>query len=134
MSTCDVSETDVGKEKYLTNTLIREKKQNDYAIIVSNLQKNYNDFVAVDGIDFAVKRGECFGLLGINGAGKTTTFKMLTRDTTITNGDIFINGMSCYENTTNVSFGRGFRRERNSDGSFNFSIKPCLDIVPKWMR
>ena len=33
---------------------------------------------AVDGIDFAVERGEIFGLLGQNGAGKTTTIKMLT--------------------------------------------------------
>ncbi len=33
---------------------------------------------AVDGISFAVQRGEIFGLLGQNGAGKTTTIKMLT--------------------------------------------------------
>jgi ABC-2 type transport system ATP-binding protein len=32
---------------------------------------------AVDGISFAVERGEIFGLLGQNGAGKTTTIKML---------------------------------------------------------
>ena len=34
--------------------------------------------LAVDGISFAVQRGEIFGLLGQNGAGKTTTIKMLT--------------------------------------------------------
>lgn len=33
--------------------------------------------VAVDGISFAVERGEVFGFLGPNGAGKTTTMKML---------------------------------------------------------
>ncbi len=33
---------------------------------------------AVRGIDFSVKKGEIFGLLGQNGAGKTTTIKMLT--------------------------------------------------------
>jgi ABC-2 type transport system ATP-binding protein len=31
----------------------------------------------VDGVDFQVRRGEIFGLLGANGAGKTTTFRML---------------------------------------------------------
>lgn len=47
--------------------------------------------------------GECFGLLGINGAGKTTTFKMLTHDTTVTHGQIYINGMSCFDQSTLVS-------------------------------
>lgn len=47
--------------------------------------------------------GECFGLLGINGAGKTTTFKMLTHDTTVTHGQIYINGMSCFDQSTMVS-------------------------------
>jgi ABC-2 type transport system ATP-binding protein len=34
--------------------------------------------VAVDAVDFTVKRGQIFGFLGPNGAGKTTTIKMLT--------------------------------------------------------
>lgn len=87
-------------EKTLTQTLVRDRKLDEYAIIVSNLHKSYDDMNAVQGIDFVVKKGECFGLLGINGAGKTTTFKMLTHDTTVTKGDIFINGMSCYDQTT----------------------------------
>ena len=33
---------------------------------------------AVNGVSFAVREGECFGLLGVNGAGKTSTFKMLS--------------------------------------------------------
>lgn len=52
---------------------------------------------------FIFTPGECFGLLGINGAGKTTTFKMLTHDTTVTRGQIYINGMSCYDESTLVS-------------------------------
>jgi ABC-2 type transport system ATP-binding protein len=38
----------------------------------------FGDFTAVDGISFAVERGEVFGLLGPNGAGKTTTLRVLT--------------------------------------------------------
>ena len=34
--------------------------------------------MAVDGITFAVERGEIFSMLGHNGAGKSTTIKMLT--------------------------------------------------------
>ncbi len=44
---------------------------------VRDLRKNYGDFAAVDGISFAVHRGEIFGLLGPNGAGKTTTLESL---------------------------------------------------------
>jgi len=47
-------------------------------IHVENLTKYYNDFCAVDHIDFDIKKGEILGLLGPNGAGKTTTLRMLT--------------------------------------------------------
>ena len=47
------------------------------AIIVTGLRKEFGDFVAVDSIDFTVKRGEIFGFLGPNGSGKSTTIRML---------------------------------------------------------
>ena len=47
---------------------------------------------AVDGLSFAVARGEIFGLLGPNGAGKTTTIRMLTMLTQPTSGTIFYEG------------------------------------------
>lgn len=43
----------------------------------SRLTKRYGARVVVDGIDFAVFRGECFGFLGPNGAGKSTTMRMV---------------------------------------------------------
>ena len=47
------------------------------AVEVTGLSKRYGEFVAVDGISFAVRSGEIFGFLGPNGAGKSTTIKML---------------------------------------------------------
>ncbi|MBC2733260.1 MAG: ATP-binding cassette domain-containing protein [Desulfobacteraceae bacterium] len=47
-------------------------------IQVEGLTKYYDDFCAVDRIDFAIQKGEIIGLLGPNGAGKTTTLRMLT--------------------------------------------------------
>ena len=41
------------------------------------LTKRYGAQCVVDGIELAVREGECFGLLGPNGAGKTTTLRML---------------------------------------------------------
>ncbi|CAN0058439.1 unnamed protein product, partial [Hapterophycus canaliculatus] len=47
---------------------------------------------AVRGLSLGVKRGECFGLLGINGAGKSTTLQILTRDLQATSGDLSVEG------------------------------------------
>lgn len=46
-------------------------------IDVEGLTKVYDDVRAVDGIDFSIKKGQCFGLLGPNGAGKTTTIEIM---------------------------------------------------------
>jgi len=48
------------------------------AIEAINLAKHYGDLLAVDHINFEVKKGEIFGFLGPNGAGKTTTIRILT--------------------------------------------------------
>jgi ABC-2 type transport system ATP-binding protein len=47
------------------------------AISVIGLSKRYGETIAVNNIDFTVRRGETLGLLGGNGAGKTTTIAML---------------------------------------------------------
>lgn len=52
--------------------------ETEYVIRANGLRKTYGDFVAVEGINFEVKRGEAFGLLGPNGAGKSTTMRMIT--------------------------------------------------------
>ena len=62
------------------------------AIEAHALQKKYGDFVAVNGIDFEVQRGECFGFLGPNGAGKTTTMKMIYRASPVGGGTLSILG------------------------------------------
>ncbi len=41
------------------------------------LVRRYGKLSAVDGISFAVRRGEMFGLIGPDGAGKTTTLRMV---------------------------------------------------------
>jgi ABC-2 type transport system ATP-binding protein len=55
-----------------------EPAPDGYAIEARDLTRRFGGFVAVDGITFAVERGEVFGFLGANGAGKTTAIRMLT--------------------------------------------------------
>jgi len=50
----------------------------EIAIQVNGLEKSYKKTDVLKGIDFEVKRGEIFALLGSNGAGKTTIVKILT--------------------------------------------------------
>ncbi len=49
-----------------------------YAIEVQSLKKTFGELKAVQGVDFAVEKGEIFSLLGPNGAGKSTTISMLS--------------------------------------------------------
>ena len=62
-------------------------------ITVNNLTKTYDKKNVVDGISFAVKRGEIFGILGPNGAGKTTTLEMMEALRDIDGGDVEIDGI-----------------------------------------
>ena len=48
-----------------------------HMIEVKGLVKNYGTLRAVDGVSFAVRRGDILGFLGPNGAGKSTTMKMI---------------------------------------------------------
>ena len=47
------------------------------AINVNGLKKNYGTYEVLKGIEFNVKKGEIFALLGVNGAGKTTTLECI---------------------------------------------------------
>jgi branched-chain amino acid transport system ATP-binding protein len=56
------------------------------------LRKEFQGFVAVDGIDLRVRRGTIHALIGPNGAGKTTVFNLLTRFLPATSGTIVYKG------------------------------------------
>jgi branched-chain amino acid transport system ATP-binding protein len=57
-----------------------------------SLVKDFNGFVAVDGVSMRVTRGEIHALIGPNGAGKTTFFNLLTKFLQPTSGNIFYRG------------------------------------------
>jgi ABC-2 type transport system ATP-binding protein len=62
---------------------------------VENLVKAYPKAAgnAVDGVSFAIRRGEIFGLLGPNGAGKTTIVGILTTTVRATSGTARVAGV-----------------------------------------
>lgn len=63
------------------------------SLIVSNIQKKYNQQIAVEDISFEVHPGEVVGFLGPNGAGKSTTLKMIAGVLAADTGKITINNI-----------------------------------------
>jgi lipooligosaccharide transport system ATP-binding protein len=58
-----------------------------------DLTKRFGDFVAVNGIDFDLRRGEAFGFLGPNGAGKSSTMRMIGCVSPPSGGELSVLGM-----------------------------------------
>ena len=69
-------------------------------IEIKNLNKNYNNILAVKNISFKINKGSIVGLLGPNGCGKTTTIGMILGLIKPTSGTVFINGQNI-ENENN---------------------------------
>ena len=63
-------------------------------IEIKNLNKQYNNILAVKNINFKIDKGSIVGLLGPNGCGKTTTIGMMLGLIKPTSGNVFINGQN----------------------------------------
>jgi len=92
----------------------------DAVIEARGLTKRYGDLVAVDGIGFAIRPGECYGFLGPNGAGKTTTVKMIHCFAPVTSGDLKVFGMDVGEKPREIKTRIGVcQQEDNLDPDFS---------------
>ena len=63
------------------------------ALEVRGLAKNFGGLMAVDGVDFQVRRGGLHGLIGPNGSGKTTTLNVVTGFYRPTAGAVLVDGV-----------------------------------------
>jgi lipooligosaccharide transport system ATP-binding protein len=95
------------------------------------LRKRYGDLTAVDGIDFAVRAGECFGFLGPNGAGKTTTVRMIHCFAPVTSGTLRVFGMDVGERPRDIKARIGVcQQEDNLDP--DFSVLKNLTVFARY--
>ena len=85
----------------------------EYAIVVENLVKKYDDLIAVNNVSLRIKKGEIFAFLGPNGAGKTTTVEILEGIRKKTSGKAFV-------------LGRDIDKKREMD-----SIKKIIGTLPQ---
>ncbi|MEE9400250.1 MAG: ATP-binding cassette domain-containing protein [Dehalococcoidales bacterium] len=95
-------------------TVIKENNQTETAIKVSDLTRKFDDFTAVDHVDFEVKRGEIFGLLGPNGSGKTTTIRMITGLLTPTSGNAWVLGQDMSKEAGTAQSKMGYMSQKFS--------------------
>lgn len=70
-------------------------------------KKFHDDYYALNGIDFSVKKGETFGIIGTNGAGKSTLLKLITGVATPTEGTVEVNGKI----SALLELGAGFNKD-----------------------
>jgi spermidine/putrescine transport system ATP-binding protein len=59
---------------------------------IEGLRKEFDEVVAVDGIDLDIQAGEFFTILGPSGCGKSTTLRMISGLETPTEGDVYLSG------------------------------------------
>jgi ABC-2 type transport system ATP-binding protein len=81
-------------------------------ITVTNLTKNFGDFVAVDHISFEVGAGEVVGYLGPNGSGKTTTIRMLLGLLQPTSGKADVLGFDAFGQSEQVRARCGYMSQK----------------------
>ena len=74
----------------------------DVAVMARGLVKRYGELVAVDGVDFEVRRGTCLGVLGPNGAGKTTIIEILEGLKPPDGGEVQVLGRSWGDNAREI--------------------------------
>ncbi len=86
----------------------------DEVILVKDLEKRFGDFIAVNRINFSVRRGEIFGFLGSNGSGKSTTIRMLCGIITPTSGQGLVAGHDIVSESEEVKHAIGYMSQKFS--------------------
>ncbi len=80
-------------------------------IEVQNLTKSYGGILAIQSLNFEIKKGEVVGFLGPNGAGKSTTMKIITGFMAPTSGKAVVGGYDVFENPIEVKKRIGYLPE-----------------------
>jgi ABC-2 type transport system ATP-binding protein len=80
-------------------------------IQVENISKHYGRHIAVDALNFTVRKGEILGFLGPNGAGKSTTMNIITGYLSATSGSVKVDGLDILEYPREVKAKIGYLPE-----------------------
>jgi len=102
--------------------------EEDHVIVTTGLTKEYpfgeTTIKAINGIDFAIKRGDYATIVGPSGSGKTTFLNLIGSIDTPTSGEIYFNGKKISEMT-----GTEVRELRRTKVGFVFQAFNLLEIL-----
>jgi ABC-type Fe3+/spermidine/putrescine transport system ATPase subunit len=93
----------------------------EYDVELRNVTKSFDDVVAVDAIDLAIRRGEFLSLLGPSGCGKTTTLRLIAGFEQPDEGEILIGGVD-------VAGLRPYKRDVNTVFQ-SYALFPHLNVI-----
>ena len=93
-----------------------------YVVAAKGLTKYYGALCAVDGIDFGISKGECFGFLGPNGAGKTTVMGVIYCFMPPTSGEVKVFGIDVTGNPSLIKSRIGVMPQEDS-------LDPDLNVL-----
>jgi ABC-2 type transport system ATP-binding protein len=82
-------------------------------ITARDLTKNFDGFIALDGVSFSFEDGEIFGIIGHNGAGKTTLLKIISGLISPSSGELFINDIDVVKNPVALKANLGYLPEES---------------------
>ncbi len=71
-------------------------------LVVSGLSRKYGNFIALRGLSFRVRAGECVALIGHNGSGKTTAVRMIAGLLAPSSGVVRIAGLDMHDPVESV--------------------------------
>ncbi|KAF2072723.1 hypothetical protein CYY_005964 [Polysphondylium violaceum] len=99
-----------------------------YALIIRNLDKEFDGKYAVNNLSLAAENGKIIALLGHNGAGKTTTINILTNQTNPTSGTALIYGYDCVNQASSIHTLIGYTPQFDVNWP-NFTAREHLKIM-----
>jgi lipopolysaccharide transport system ATP-binding protein len=89
--------------------------------LMSWLEPSFREFVALDGIDLTIRKGERVGIIGRNGAGKTTLLKLIIGNFMPTGGRVEIHGTVQALMQTGLGFHPDFTGYENIKGALVYN-------------